>query len=290
MKSTTCAHLLAVLMLACGLSACGGSGSESGSAQVGDTQLPAGGVPGGWKLAWSDEFDADGLPDPGRWDYDTERNGDGWYNGELQYYARDRAENAVVKEGRLVISALKEDLSAMPDWGGQRYSSARLVTRGKASWTYGFYEIRARLPCGRGTWPAIWMLGTGGAWPDDGEIDIMEQVGSAPSSILGTIHTRLFNHAKGTQRGASTQVSSACSAFHNYQLYWTRDRILVGVDNSYYFRFDNPGGGLGGWPFDKPQYLLLNLAIGGTLGGAVEDLIFPVQMEVDYVRVYQAGS
>lgn len=279
--------------LGLGLAACGGgdasAGAGSGTGGGGST-MPAGGVPEGWKMVWSDEFDVDGLPDASRWEYDTDRNQAGWYNNELQYYARDRAENAVVSNGKLVITARKEQLKTASDWGGQNYTSARLVTRGKASWTYGFYEIRAKLPCGRGTWPAIWMLGTGGAWPGDGEIDIMEQVGSAPSTVLGTIHTELYNGAKGTQRGGSTQVPDACTAFHTYQLNWTKDRIVIGVDNKNYFQFANPGNGYGGWPFDKPQYLLLNLAIGGTLGGSVDDVIFPVQMEVDYVRVYQPAS
>ncbi|GAA5178989.1 hypothetical protein GCM10025771_19670 [Niveibacterium umoris] len=276
-----------IVAMAYGLAACGGSDAAAPRADRGNTAMPAGGVPEGWKLVWADEFDTDGLPDASRWDYDTDRNQAGWYNNELQYYARDRAENAVVRNGKLVIAARKEQLKSASDWGGQNYTSARLVTRGKASWTYGFFEIRAKLPCGLGTWPAIWMLGTGGVWPDDGEIDIMEQVGSAPSTVLGTIHTKLFNHMNGTQRGDNTQVPDACTAFHNYQLNWTKDRIVIGVDNVNYFQFSNPGSGYGGWPFDKPQYLLLNLAIGGMLGGPVDDKIFPVQMEVEYVRVYQ---
>lgn len=274
------------------LASCGGGG-DAGSGPVADggsTSTPVGGVPEGWKLVWADEFETAGLPDASRWDYDTGRNQAGWYNNELQYYARDRADNAVVSDGRLVITARKEDLSGFSDWGGQRYSSARLLTRGKASWTYGFFEIRAKLPCGRGTWPAIWMLGTGGAWPKDGEIDIMEQVGSAPTTVLGTIHTDLYNGAKNTHRGSSTQVADACNAFHNYQLHWTKDKIVIGVDNKNYFTYLNAGQGSGAWPFDNPQYLLLNIAIGGTLGGAVDDAIFPVKMEVDYVRVYQPAS
>jgi beta-glucanase (GH16 family) len=278
-------EMITMVLAALGLCACGGEGTEVASAV--DWAVPAAGVPAGWKRVWSDEFDKDGLPDAAKWDYDADRNRWGWSNSEVQYYARDRLENAQVRDGRLVITARKEDLSAMPDWGGQKYSSARLVTRGKASWTYGFYEVRAKLPCGRGTWPAIWTLGTGGVWPDDGEIDIMEQVGSAPTTVRGTIHTKAFNHMIGTQRGASTQVSDACSAFHNYQMTWTPEQILVGVDNVNYFRFANPGTGYAAWPYDKPQYLLLNIALGGTMGGTIDDDIFPVRMEVDYVRVYQ---
>jgi beta-glucanase (GH16 family) len=245
----------------------------------------------GWTLAWADEFDVDGLPDPAKWDYDTARNAVGWFNNELQYYARSRLANAQVASGRLVITARKEDLSSAADYGGQHYTSARLVTRGKASWTYGFVEVRARLPCGRGTWPAIWMLGTGGRWPEDGEIDIVEQTGQNKAQVLGTIHTRAYNYFNGSLgpgRGASTTLADACTAFHNYQLTWTNDKIQIGVDDTVYFEFANPkAGDTARWPFDNPQYLILNLAIGGDLGGPVPADFTPQQMEVDYVRVYR---
>jgi hypothetical protein len=244
----------------------------------------AAGVPPGYVLAWADEFDVDGLPDPARWDYDTDRNALGWYNNELQYYARDRPENARVSGGRLIITARREALNTRPDWGGQPYSSARLVTRGKASWTYGFIEVRAKLPCGRGTWPAIWTLGTRGTWPDDGEIDILEQVGSDPTRIFGTLHT-LQSGGPGT--GGATRVADACSAFHDYQLTWTKDEIQIGVDGVNYYRAAKPAGGYAVWPFDFPQYLLLNIAIGGTLGGVVDDTIFPVTLEIEHVRVFR---
>jgi beta-glucanase (GH16 family) len=242
------------------------------------------GAPPGYVLAWADEFAVDGLPDPARWDYDTDRNALGWYNNELQYYARERPENARVSGGRLIITARREALSTRADWGGQQYSSARLVTRGKASWTYGFIEVRAKLPCGRGTWPAIWTLGTRGLWPNDGEIDILEQVGSDPTRIFGTIHT-LQSGGPGT--GGATRLADPCIAFHNYQLTWTRDEIQIGVDGVNYYRAPRLAGGYSAWPFDFPQYLLLNIAIGGTLGGAVDNTIFPVTLEVEHVRVYQ---
>ena len=256
---------------------------DSAPAQV-TIEATAAGAPAGYVLVWADEFNADGLPDPTRWDYDTDRNALGWFNNELQYYARDRAENARVAGGRLIITARREALATRPDWGGQQYSSARLITRGKASWTYGYIEVRAKLPCGRGTWPAIWTLGTRGTWPDDGEIDIMEQVGSDPTRIFGTLHT-LQSGAPGT--GGSTRVTDACRAFHDYQLTWTRDEIQIGVDGVNYYRAPRFAGGYSAWPFDFPQYLLLNIAIGGTLGGAVDNAIFPVTLEVEHVRVYQ---
>ena len=245
----------------------------------------------GWTLVWSDEFDTDGLPDASKWDYDTDRNAVGWFNNELQYYARNRLENSRVEGGRLIITARKEQLSSAPDYGGQRYTSARLVTRGKASWTNGFYEVRAKMPCGHGTWPAIWTLGTGGRWPEDGEIDILEQTGQNKTQVLGTVHTRAYNYVNGSLgvgRGASTPVPDACSAFHNYQLTWSADRIEIGVDGSVYMVFDNPKtGDTRIWPFDNPQYLILNLAIGGDLGGTVDPAFTTQQMEVEHVRVYR---
>jgi beta-glucanase (GH16 family) len=284
-------------------SACGGGGSGSPPVSSPPPPQPTGpgaptisengGVPAGWKLVWSDEFDVDGLPDSGKWAYDTERNFAGWYNNELQYYSAARAENARVAGGSLVITARKEDLSTagLADWGGQRYSSSRMVTRGKAAWTYGFIEIRAKLPCGRGSWPALWMLSAPPqqAWPDDGEIDIMEHVGFDPGVVHGTMHTLAYNHTKNNSRTATTTVADACTAFHKYQLTWTANQIKVGVDDRNYYQYSNDGSGNAEWPFDSPQYLIFNIAVGGDWGGqmGVDDTIFPIQMEVDYVRVYQ---
>jgi len=247
---------------------------------------PGSGAPPGYALVWSDEFAGTGLPDSSKWSYDTEANATGWYNNELQYYAVGRLENSKVGNGALVITAHKEMLSSAPDYGGQAYTSARLITRGKASWTYGFFEVRAKLPCGQGTWPAIWMLGANNdAWPANGEIDIMEQVGMKPAEITGTIHTAATAGTSGI--GGMTQITDACTKFHNYQLTWAAASLAIGVDNVTYFTYKNPGAGKASWPFDGPQYLILNLAIGGDMGGAVDDGIFPVQMEVEYVRIYQ---
>jgi beta-glucanase (GH16 family) len=248
-------------------------------------------VQSGWKLAWADEFDGSGLPDASKWNYDTSRNQLGWFNNELQYYARDRLENARVEGGKLIITARKERLTLASDYGNQAYTSARLITQGKASWTHGFFEVRAKLPCGLGTWPAIWMLGTRGTWPDDGEIDIVEQTGPNKNEVLGTIHTRSYNFFNGTLgggQGAKLPLTDACTSFHNYQLTWTAEKIVLGVDGINYFEYANPkNGDYGRWPFSNPQYLILNLAIGGDLGGAVDPNFVPQQMEVDYVRVYQ---
>jgi beta-glucanase (GH16 family) len=243
-------------------------------------------VPPGYRLVWSDEFERDGLPDPAKWAYDTGMNKAGWHNRELQYYAGPRAENAVVQGGRLVITARQESLSSAPDWGGQRYTSTRLISQGKGEWTYGFFEVRAKLPCGQGTWPAIWMLNRDVDWPAGGELDIMEHIGREPGRVFSTVHTAAGHGGNGT--GAARQVNDACTAFHNYQMHWTADAVRFGIDGVVHFEYRNPRQGKASWPFDAPQFLILNIAIGGDLGGAVDDRVFPVSMHVEHVRVYQA--
>lgn len=237
--------------------------------------------------SWADEFNGKTI-DPRAWRFDTSRNEQGWYNGEKQYYAANRAANARIDHGSLVIEARREALSGRRDWGGQRYSSAKLISR--RAWGYGFYEVRARLPCGRGTWPAIWLLPPSGEWPDAGEIDLMEMVGWQANVVHATLHTALFNHARGTQRGAEVAVPTACSEFHRYQLDWTRDAITIGVDGRGYMRVaDDQPGGLGAWPFARPYNLILNLAVGGDWGGAkgIDDAAMPQRMTVDYVRYWR---
>lgn len=245
-------------------------------------------APAGYHLVWSDEFDANGLPDQAKWNYDTDRNKAGWWNNEAEYYAANRAENARVENGNLIIEARKEDLAQMPDWGGQHYSSARLVTRGKAQWTYGFYDVRAKLPCGVGQWPAIWLLGTG-QWPNNGEIDIMEEVGFQPTTVYGTLHS-LSTENGGPHEGGQVEVADLCSAFHNYQAEWTTTGISFLVDGKPFYHLDKPANATPDtWPFDGPEYLILNFAIGGGWGGqhGIDDNALPARMEVDYVRVYQ---
>ena len=241
---------------------------------------------------WRDEFDTPGLPDPARWAYDTDRNLLGWWNDEKQYYAAARLKNSRVENGVLVIEAHREalDKAQFPDHGGQAYTAARLITKQRASWLYGRVEVRAKLPCGRGTWPAIWLLPDAGQWPDDGEIDIMEHVGFDPGVIHGTVHTKAYNHLLKTQKAGQTTLPDACSAFHRYQMRWTPTRIAIGVDDKVYSTFDNDGtGNRATWPFDRPMHLLLNLAVGGGWGGmkGIDDAAFPQRMEVDYVRVYR---
>lgn len=240
--------------------------------------------------SWSDEFNGTSL-DRSKWSFDTSRNKLGWYNGEQQYYSTAHS-NIRVQNGDLVLEARHNPLELKDngDWGGQQYSSAKITTQGKFSLRYGFVEVRAKLPCARGTWPAIWMMPVEKVeWPKGGEIDIMEQVGSEPNVLHATLHTELFNHQRGTQRGASMALPTSCSAFHNYQMSWTPQAITIGVDDHAYMqvRNDQPGGA-GAWPFDKPFYLILNLAIGGSWAAAkgIDDAAFPQDFDVDYVRVW----
>ena len=246
--------------------------------------------PSNARLVWHDDFDGAAL-DAANWRYDTAYNRKGWFNAELQYYSAGRPQNVRVGHGLLTILARHETPSQFPDWGGQHYTSAKIVSKG-AGWTYGFYEIRAKLPCARGTWPAIWMLPVDmQKWPDDGEIDIMEQVGAEPNLIYASLHTRLFNHVLKTQRSAQKLVPTSCRDFHVYQLDWRRNSIIIGVDGHGILRVlnDRPGG-KGAWPFDVPFHMILNLAIGGKWAGAkgIDDAAMPQRMDVDYVRVWRA--
>ena len=238
--------------------------------------------PENYALVWSDEFDAPGRPDGRRWRYDTEFNGRGWHNDEAQYYAAGRRRNARVEGGRLLIDAHREQLPERDDWGGQDYSSARLITKGNAAWRYGFFEVRARLPCARGTWPAIWML-PADRNPDfvHGEIDIMEHVGHRPSNILQSVQTGRRNHRRGNPIAFSTRIEDACDAFHTYQLHWTRSYLALGIDGVERLRYSRAPGH--DWPFDREFYLILNVAVGGTMGGekGIDDTAFPSGMEVE---------
>lgn len=242
-----------------------------------------------YKLVWSDDFDYKGLPDSTKWSYDV---GDGcpdlcgWGNNELEYYTEERPKNARVENGNLVIEAHKEDYES------RNYTSARLLTRDRQAWKYGRFEIRAKLPAGKGTWPAIWMLPEDweyGGWPASGEIDIMEHVGHEPNRVYATAHTEAYNHMNGTQDTDTLRVENAEKAFHEYALEWTADSISWYVDGTHYSTFSNEQATFKEWPFDQPFHLILNIAVGGNWGGSqgVDDSIWPQQMEVDYVRVYQ---
>ena len=241
-------------------------------------------IPTGYQLVWSDEFNYAGLPDASKWSYDI--GGNGWGNNEAQYYTGSRLKNSEVKDGYLYINAIKEDFE------GKKYTSARLVTRTKGDWTYGRVEVKAKLPDGIGMWPAIWMLPTDGAyggWPASGEIDIMESLGYIPYYVAATIQTKSYNYIQGTHKTAIFSVPDCYSAFHKYILEWDATEMRIYVDSQLYLTFKNQGTGFESWPFNKQFHLLLNVAVGGTFGGAqgIDDSIFPRSMVIDYVRVYQ---
>ena len=233
--------------------------------------------------AWQDEFDRDGAPDPAKWGYDT--GGHGWGNNELQTYTRS-GDNAFVRDGVLHIVAKRQQRK------GRQFTSARLVSKGKGDFRYGRFEARAKLPPGRGTWPAIWMLPTGnayGGWPKSGEIDIMEHVGFDPDVVHVTMHTDAYNHVKGTQKTAIRRVPGATQSFHVYRVDWTPEVIRGYIDGEPMYEYPNEGTGPAAWPFDQPFHFLLNVAVGGNWGGqqGVDEMAFPATMEVDYVRVYR---
>lgn len=233
---------------------------------------------------WSDEFNYNGMPESTKWNYDV--GGDGWGNNELQYYTERDTMNAVVRNGLLHITArpaLKEK---------NNFTSARLVTRGKQHFKYGKIEVSAKLPVGRGTWPAIWMLGENiqtAGWPLCGEIDIMEHVGYMPDSVFGSVHTETYNHVKGTQKTKGIYMANPSTGFHKYGIEWSEEQIIFSIDDIAYLQFSNEHKTKKEWPFDQPFYLLLNVAVGGNWGGAkgIDATVFPATMEVDYVRVYK---
>ncbi len=266
------------LVLGWGVSAgAGADGARAPAVQLAETQWRFGGTP-----VWRDEFDGEGVPDPARWSYDT--GGHGWGNNELQYYT-DKPANAFVADGLLTIVAHRQRA------GKLRYSSARLVSRGKGDFRYGRVEIRARLPVARGSWPALWMLPTDnryGNWPRSGEIDIMEHVGFDRGVIHQTVHTQAYNHRLGTQRAAQKRIGDLDTQFHRYRVDWTPDHILGYIDDERVFEFANEGTGPDAWPFDQRFHVVMNVAVGGDWGGqqGVDDAAFPIWMEVDYVRVY----
>ncbi len=240
-----------------------------------------------WVLVWSDEFNTPGTPDKKKWSYDV--GGDGWGNNELQYYTENRPENARIEDSALIIEMRKETFS------GKEYTSARLVSKKKGDWLYGRIEVRAKLPSGKGTWPAIWMLPTDweyGSWPSSGEIDIMEHVGYDQGKIHATVHTEDLNHTKGTQVGKSISVDDCSDQYHVYSIEWFADRIDAFVDGIKYFTFENRDEGYKTWPFDKRFHIVLNSAFGGDWGGAqgIDNSISATRFYIDYVRVYQMAE
>lgn len=270
MRNPACA-LLFLVAVACG-------GPSTAAAPQAPAPPPAS---GSWSLVFSDEFDASGAPDPAKWAYEL-----GYIrNNEKQYYT-SRPENVRVEEGHLIIEGRKEPFE------GSGYTSASINTLGRFEFQYGRIEVRAKLPSGNGMWPAIWTLGVNRrtvGWPACGEIDVMENVGFDPLKIHGSVHTAAYNHTIGTQKTAPIDIPNPAGDFHVYALEWYPDRIEVAADGQKYFTFRNEGSGTRAWPFDAPQYLLINLAIGGSWGGqkGIDDAKLPQKYVVDYVRIYQ---
>ncbi|SKB51982.1 Glycosyl hydrolases family 16 [Salegentibacter holothuriorum] len=225
---------------------------------------------------WSDDFDGDAL-NTDNWNYEIGNGDNGWGNGEAQYYT-DAEDNVKVENGNLVITAKREAES------GFDFTSARITTKDKFEFTFGRVEVRAKLPAGGGTWPAIWMLGAGfpeESWPGVGEIDIMEFVGNNPDRISSALH--LPGNSGGNAVVGDTEISEATTEFHIYEVEWTAEKITFLMDGEPHLEFDNDDS----TPFQDDFYLLLNIAMGGTLGGDIADDFQESTMEVDYVKVYQ---
>ena len=238
--------------------------------------------PEGWQLVWSDEFDEKNI-DTTNWTYDL--GGGGWGNGEMQTYT-DTKDNARVDDGLLIITAQKETL----DSGGFVFTSARMKTQGLQTFQYGRIEARIKVPPGGGLWPAFWMLGENFpevGWPDCGEIDIMEYVGREPDLIIGTIHGPGYSGAMGLSQW-NRQDYDIADDFHTYAIEWDTDQISWFYDGEKYSTYTREDVGIRPWAFDQPFFIILNLAIGGTLGGIVSaDTEFPAEYLIDYVRVYE---
>ncbi len=255
-----------------------------------------------WELVWRDEFDGDEL-DNAKWNIDV------WpqrkVNDEDQAYTA-RAKNLRIEDGLLVIEAHNED------YEGAKYTSGRVHSAGKGDFLYGRFEVRAKLPRGQGTWPALWMLPSDpfayattcdegdwqgnpdcDAWPNSGEIDIMEHVGYQMNHVHGTVHTRAYYWLVWEQRKGRILLDQVADAFHVYSVEWMPERIDVFVDDTLYFSYMNEHEGWKEWPFDKPFHMILNIAVGGAwgrAGGPIDDTIFPQRILVDYVRVYQRSG
>jgi beta-glucanase (GH16 family) len=256
--------------------------SASGLAGTSDTKherVPF--DPSRWSLVWADEFDQPGAPDGTVW---TPEHG---YlrNGEKQFYT-DRPENARVEGGNLVIEARRDN------WEDKPITSASLRSIGKKSFLYGRITVRAKIPTGRGTWPAIWTLGENiqeAGWPACGEIDILENVGYDPQKIHANIHCKAYNHMIHTGKGNKLTAEAPWTQFHEYSIEWYEDRIEFFFDDTRYFIYRKESDDPAVWPFAQPQYLILNLAIGGGWGGqkGIDDTLFPHRFEIDYVRYYK---
>lgn len=283
MKSRLISLLLAFAVLAAG---CQSAGQTEVSSLAIPTPIPTPiAAREGWELVWHDEFDGKTI---NRSDWTFDLGGGGWGNGEAQVYT-DLPQNARQEDGLLVIEARKEP----NEQGGFEFTSARLKTQGLKTFQYGRIEARLKVPAGAGFWPAFWMLGSNidqVGWPECGEIDIMEYVGKEPNLIMGTLHGPGYSGALGlTSR--SVQDYPIADEFHTYAIEWNQDQISWFYDDVEYHTLTRSDVGEERWVFEQPFFLILNLAVGGTLGGFIsQDTVFPANVYADYVRVYQKTS
>ena len=232
-------------------------------------------------LIFSDEFNTDGSPDSSKWNYDIGTGNNGWGNGESQYYT-NRSDNVIISGGVLKITAKKES------YQGSHYTSTRMLTQGKFNFTYGRVEVRAKLPSGGGTWPAIWMLGSNIStvgWPACGEIDIMEHIGNNQGTVQSAMHTP--SSFGGTVNKGSQFIADVSTNFHIYVLEWTSEKMVFSVDGVKHYTYNPSMKNSSTWPFNQSQFILLNVAMGGSFGGAIDTNFTSSTMEIDYVRVYQ---
>ena len=248
------------------------------------------------RLVWSDEFSVAGLPDNSKWHYEQ-----GYLrNGEAQRYEKANSSNSRIENGFLIIESHYQPAKKpenlwqylFDEQPKDSYTSASLTTEHLPGFGYGRIEVRAKLPMGRGVWPAIWLVGSNFkqvGWPMCGEIDIMEYVGFEPDKIHSAIHTNARNHRKGNAVNTSLQVKNLADEFHVYSVERTAERIDFYVDDLLHYSYHKEDTSPKSWPFDQPMYLIINLAIGGGWGGrkGIDNTIFPQQFVIDYVRVYQ---
>lgn len=234
-------------------------------------------------LSMQDEFDTPGAPDPAIWNYDIGTGQNGWGNNELQYYT-DRPKNVTVQNGYLIITADKES------YNGSSYTSARLLTKGKFEQTYGRFEARMRLPWGQGLWPAFWMLGAdidSVSWPNCGEIDIMEYRGQDPTILVGSMHGPGYSGGDAISKSYELKNDRFDTGFHVFGIEWGPSYINYYVDDVLYNQI-TPADVPGTWVFNKPFFILINVAVGGNfVGSPTSETVFPQTMLIDYVRVYK---
>ena len=257
------------------------NGGEFISSSINVTVQIGTGADSGANLIWSDEFNYTGSPESSKWNYDIGRGDNGWGNNEAQYYTK-RSENVKVENGYLTITAKKEN------YEGAEYTSTRMLTQGKFDFTYGKVEVRAKLPSGGGTWPAIWMLGSSissAGWPACGEVDIMEHVGNNQGNIQSAMHTP--SSYGGTVNHGSQFLDDVSSEFHVYAVEWTSEKMIFSVDDVVHYTYNPATKDSSTWPYDADQFIILNIAMGGGFGGAIDSNFVSSTMQIDYVRVYQ---